>query len=194
MKLDTIPSRRYSTSYMEPPTISATQMSILDAASKVILEKGGEALTLEAVAEVAGISKGGLLYHYPSKKKLIEAMVMRLIAEVDSRLTQELAKDDDYVAAYIRASFGASAEWNRISSALIAAVTNDRDLMKPLQARFFRMQEEISSATHVPEFGTIVRLALDGLWMSDLFGFAPPSPELREKIFAYLLEMADTTN
>jgi AcrR family transcriptional regulator len=169
-------------------------MSILDAASKVILEKGGEALTLEAVAEVAGISKGGLLYHYPSKKKLIEAMVMRLIAEVDSRLTQELAKDDDYVAAYIRASFGASAEWNRISSALIAAVTNDRDLMKPLQARFFRMQEEISSATHVPEFGTIVRLALDGLWMSDLFGFAPPSPELREKIFAYLLEMADTTN
>ena len=179
---------------MEPKnTPSATQVSILDAASKVILEKGGEALTLDAVAEVAGISKGGLLYHYPSKKKLIEAMVMRLIVEVDSRLEQELANNGgNYVAAYIRASFGASAEWNRVSSALIAAVTNDHDLMKPLQARFLRMQEEISSATRAPELGTIIRLALDGLWMSDLFGFAPPSPELREKILTFLLEIADT--
>ncbi|MHC1773746.1 MAG: hypothetical protein AB9907_18805 [Flexilinea sp.] len=27
-----------------------------------------------------------------------------------------------------------------------------------------------------------MRLALDGLWISDLFGFAPPSPELRVKM------------
>jgi AcrR family transcriptional regulator len=174
-------------------TLSATRIAILDAASRVILEKGGEALTLDAVAEQAGISKGGLLYHYPSKKKLIEAMVMRLIAEVDQRLAQELANNGgNYVTAYVRASFGASAESIRISSALIAAVTNDRDLMKPLQARFYRMQEEISAATSSPEQGTIIRLAMDGLWMSDLFGFAPPAPELREKALHYLLAIIAT--
>ena len=75
---------------------------------------------------------------------------------------------------------------------MIAAVTNDRDLMKPLQARFYRMQEEIAAATPNPEQGTIIRLAMDGLWMSDLFGFAPPAPELREKALHYLLEIIAT--
>ena len=53
----------------------------------------------------AGISKGGLLYHYPSKKKLIEAMVMRLIAEVDQRLAQELANSGGNYVTALRAGF-----------------------------------------------------------------------------------------
>ncbi len=46
---------------------SAKRLLILDAASRVVLDKGASALTLESVAEQAGISKGGLLYHFPTK-------------------------------------------------------------------------------------------------------------------------------
>jgi hypothetical protein len=49
------------------------------------------------------------------------------------------------------------------------------------------MQTEIAAAAATPEIGTIIRLALDGLWISDLFGFAPPPPELREKMLGALL-------
>jgi AcrR family transcriptional regulator len=45
---------------------SSRKIEILDAASKIVNQRGIFNLTLEAVAEEAGISKGGLLYHYPS--------------------------------------------------------------------------------------------------------------------------------
>lgn len=188
--LDSIPSRRY-TIYMKQKDISnTTQTTILDAANTVILENGADALTLSAVAETAGISKGGLLYHFPSKKKLIEGMIKRMIAEVDAALENELINNGgDYVKAYIHASFPDDPSRSEISAALFAVVANDMGLIEPLRARFFKMQEEIAAAAISPEIGTILRLALDGLWVSDLFGFAPPSAEMREKMRTALLEI-----
>ena len=39
--------------------------------------KGVAKLTLEAVAKEAGVSKGGLLYHFSNKEALIEGMIVR---------------------------------------------------------------------------------------------------------------------
>jgi AcrR family transcriptional regulator len=168
----------------------STRENILRSANKVILDKGADALTLEAVAEEAGISKGGLLYHFPSKKNLIQGMIESMIAKVDSALEEELVKSGgNYLEAYIRASFKTETEPDQISYALFAAISNDPELIKPLQARFFKMQDEISAAAPSEEIGTIIRLALDGLWISDLFGFAPPSSELRAKMLYTLLEI-----
>jgi AcrR family transcriptional regulator len=170
---------------------SATKIAILDAASKVILGKGVESLTIDAVAQEAGISKGGLFYHFPSKKSLIEGMINRLISEVDAVLEEELVKSGgDFLPAYIRASFMATAEWTKISCALIAAVANDPHLLIPVQKRFSEMQNKITESSQSPEIGTIIRLALDGMWISDLYGFAPPTPEVREKMLITLLEIA----
>jgi hypothetical protein len=36
----------------------------------------------------------------------------------------------------------------------------------------------------------VVRLAADGLWAADLFGLAPPDPELRERINVRLSDLA----
>ena len=48
---------------------------ILAAAVQVALREGVSAMTLEAVAREAGVSKGGLLYHFASKDELIAAML-----------------------------------------------------------------------------------------------------------------------
>ena len=50
---------------------------MLDAAEVVVVRQGIANLTLEAVAAEAGLSKGGLLHHFPNKDRLIEAMVVR---------------------------------------------------------------------------------------------------------------------
>ena len=193
--LDSIPSGRY-TVYMNQRDISlSTKKNILNAANKVILDKGADALTLEAVAKEAGISKGGLLYHFPSKKQLIQGMIESMIARVDFTLQEELVKTGgDYMASYIRASFKTETEPDPISYALFAAISTDPDLIKPLQVRFYKMQNEIAAVAASEEVGTIIRLALDGLWISDLFGFAPPSPELRVKMLDALLKIAQKPN
>ncbi|HRN83289.1 MAG TPA: helix-turn-helix domain-containing protein, partial [Hyphomicrobium sp.] len=40
---------------------------LLDVAARLCLKNGLHGLTLDAVAKEAGVSKGGLLHHFPSK-------------------------------------------------------------------------------------------------------------------------------
>ena len=46
-------------------------------------------LSLDAVARRAGLSKGGLLYTFPTKAKLLEALVEQHVAEFDESLRKE---------------------------------------------------------------------------------------------------------
>src|ERR1700722_11797421 len=57
---------------------------ILDAAEAVVVDKGAAHLTLDAVTERAGISKGGLRYHFESKEALLAALVERQIRRYES--------------------------------------------------------------------------------------------------------------
>lgn len=41
--------------------------AVLDAFESLLIEVGERAATLDAVAGRAGVSKGGLLYHFPNK-------------------------------------------------------------------------------------------------------------------------------
>ncbi|GAA1450173.1 TetR/AcrR family transcriptional regulator [Nesterenkonia lacusekhoensis] len=47
---------------------------ILEAGSRVVQRDGVTALTYESVAQEAGVTKGGLLYHFPSRKALLLAL------------------------------------------------------------------------------------------------------------------------
>ncbi|MFD0884645.1 TetR/AcrR family transcriptional regulator, partial [Streptosporangium algeriense] len=59
---------------------------LLDAAAEVLLTEGAGSLTLEAVARRAGVSKGGLFYHFPTKQALVAGMVERLVGAFDAAL------------------------------------------------------------------------------------------------------------
>ena len=51
--------------------------ALLDAAEAVVARQGVANLTFDAVAAEAGMSKGGLLHHFRSKDRLVEALVAR---------------------------------------------------------------------------------------------------------------------
>ena len=56
-----------------------TRARIRVAAAKVIERDGAGHLTLEKVAAQADLSKGGLLYHYPSKDALLQGLLDHLL-------------------------------------------------------------------------------------------------------------------
>ena len=60
--------------------MTTSRERILDAYADVLTDEGECHATLEAVAARAGVSKGGLLYHFPSKDQLAEALCDRLVA------------------------------------------------------------------------------------------------------------------
>src|SRR5262245_6342649 len=61
---------------MERTTVKL-QDTILDATETVVARQGVASLTLDAVAAEARMSKGGLLHYFPSKDRLVEALVSR---------------------------------------------------------------------------------------------------------------------
>jgi AcrR family transcriptional regulator len=167
---------------------NSTRDAILDAANRVLTAKGAEGFTLEAVAAEAAVSKGGLLYHFPSKKSLVEGLIARSVAKVDAALREELDKSGgDYLTAYIKASFRTAVEPEQVSRAIFAAVTGDPEILEPLRKRFERLQEELAAAAPSEELGTLLRLCLDGLWYAEMYRFAPPPKELRERLKETLL-------
>src|SRR3954471_16318681 len=79
--------------------------ALLDAAEALLAEQGAQGLTLAAVADRAGVSKGGLLYHFASKEALISGMIERLVEDFDALV--EAQRQDSYTKAYLEATIAA---------------------------------------------------------------------------------------
>ncbi|QIK71994.1 TetR/AcrR family transcriptional regulator [Propioniciclava coleopterorum] len=58
---------------------------VLDSFETILTTEGERAATLDAVAAHAGVSKGGLLYHFPNREALAAGLLERLrsLADVD---------------------------------------------------------------------------------------------------------------
>ena len=163
-----------------------TKTRILDAAEEVVLRDGVARLTLEAAAAEAGLSKGGVLYHFPTRDALVAGMVAKIIDEFDRDIEQRLEGDPGpgaFTRAYIGATMQPSAprpdREDRLGAALIAAAAAQPDLLAPLQEAADRWQHRLEHDGLDPTVATLLRLACDGLWMCDLFGLAAPTASRR---------------
>ena len=160
-----------------------------DAAEEVELRDGVARLTLDAAAAQAGLSKGGVLYHFPTRDSLVAGMVTAIIDEFDRDIDRRLEVDREpgcFTRAYVGATMEPSASRpdreDRLGAALIAAAAAQPELLVPLQEAADRWQDRLERDGLDPTTATILRLACDGLWMCDLFGLAPPKAARRATI------------
>src|SRR5580704_14136356 len=68
-----------------------TRSRIIAAAEEVVLRDGVAHLTLEATAAEVGLSKGGVLYHFPTRDALVLGMVSTIIDDFDGDIEAEMA-------------------------------------------------------------------------------------------------------
>ncbi|MBW8284343.1 MAG: TetR/AcrR family transcriptional regulator, partial [Rhizobium sp.] len=103
--------------------------ALLDCAATLAVENGLSAVTLQAVADAAGVTKGGLLHHFASKQILVEAVFAGLLAELGREIDGYMTADDEaygrFTRAYVRAAFadhelGLRSPWAALSVSLIA--------------------------------------------------------------------------
>lgn len=170
--------------------------ALVRAAATVVAERGYSALTLDAVGAEIGVSKGGVLYHFPTKEALVAALLEELTAGFDADQSAAHAADPASPGAWTRAFVSASFDPQQDEPAqapavgLLAAVAHDPSLLAPLQAHYDDWVERLAEDGLPGVDAHVVRLAADGLWAADLFGLAPPDPELRARIRVRLLELA----
>jgi AcrR family transcriptional regulator len=93
---------------------------VLDLAEAIVREHGPTALTIDAVAKAAGITKGGVQYCFGSKDQLIDKMYERWTNDFEAKITAIAGENPDpatAMRAYLSAGQGEVDEksWSRSS-------------------------------------------------------------------------------
>lgn len=168
---------------------------LLDAAEDLVSAQGATNLTLDAVAKAAGVSKGGLLYHFPTKDALLQAMVDRHLEEVDRRVAALVAGGGRYatnpVLAYVHALLETIPAKRAVGAALLAASATNPALMQPCRQHYARSLERLGALPCGFERAATVLLAVDGLLLTELIRMSPFTPEQRERVVAALVKLAE---
>ncbi|MFO6445935.1 TetR/AcrR family transcriptional regulator [Erythrobacter sp. NE805] len=168
--------------------------AVLDAAETLVLETGAAHLTMDAVALRAGVSKGGVLHHFPTKRDLIGAMLDRLLAvfEGDAEIIERIAGRDlkPQLHAWIRLTETPDPKVERMAAALLSAVANEPDLLSPFGVM---MQQRLAQHGAHPDYPKVlaIRTALDGYWLCNAIGLKLFAENEKAAFFAALHAMVD---
>ncbi|WP_271396317.1 TetR/AcrR family transcriptional regulator [Neomicrococcus lactis] len=167
--------------------------TILQAALSVVETDGVTAVTYESVAAASGLTKGGLLYHFPSRDAMILALHEYQAQHWDDEMIDALGKDldeasqDERLAAYARVS-ARSATGPELLLLMLEAST-DSELSKPWKrviTRWIPNPANIDPTDPRALQKMVAYLAADGLWLSESVGAVPLPHELRAALAEHL--------
>jgi AcrR family transcriptional regulator len=169
-----------------------TRVVLLDAAETIISRDGVASLTLEAVAQEAGVSKGGLLYHFSGKRALIAGLLSHQMETFQERLDAELEREPDAPGRRLRAFIRASAQTQpnpNYSAGLIASIATDPTLLDLVRRKRETWREWTHDDGIDPTTATLVHLSLDGWRLWRTFQLVPDSSHLPESVVERLLDL-----
>lgn len=147
------------------PPPPAARAKLLDAFSRLLVAHGERSATLDAVAAEAGVSKGGLLYHFKSREALVTGLSERLRELGAEDAAAMRAAPEGAAAYYVRTSNYFGSEFDRVVIA-ISRLGQDAgpvafDAMRELQdAWMASLVEQVGD----PAVARAVMLMGDGLY------------------------------
>ncbi len=174
---------------------AATRRSVLAAAAEIVVRHGASHLTLDAVAERCGLSKGGLLHHFSTKDSLITAMIEDVAGQFESDLQRNMQGEHgpgSFARAFLRACVdrdGIVTRTIKVSAGIVAAVAINAQLLAPLRTRYAAWSERLEDDGIDPAIAELVRSAADGLWLGSVLELGSTSAALRKRMFAKLIEL-----
>lgn len=156
---------------------------LLDAVEQELLEHGLNGVTLERVAERAGVSKGGLLYHFPSKASLFDGLFDRLADLVAGAVAAAPLDPEGAVRWYIDTSIRPSDQETSLYRALTALIRSSDDLGNDRLRRCFDdYAAPVGAAVADPVLVEQIRLVGDGLFLTRVLGVGRTDADVLERI------------
>lgn len=180
----------------------ATRAKLLEAAVRVLVRHGYAGAATTRIVEEAGVSRGAMLHHFPTKAQLMQAVLEHVLAVRERAFHDALAQadDEDPVSRVIDAFWGAvGAEeafvpWIELTVAartdpalhdVLANATGDlQRVIRDNFERQFEIDGDSPFAQIAPALGTAL---LQGLAMRDL---VDPEPGRSERILAVVKGIA----
>ena len=146
---------------------------VLDAYTAHVVTSGPEAVTLEAVARGAGVSKGGLLYHFPSKDALLGGLLDRARALNDGDVVRARESPEGIARYYLRTSVddpAAGSELYRLMIALYKLSTTEPRAAATTRECMATWQTALTEELGDPLTAQLVAVVGDGIYLRAVVG------------------------
>ena len=154
---------------------------VLDAYETLLIDQGPGSATLDAVAAAAGVSKGGLLYHFASKDALVAGLLDRLRERGDIDGRNLRSAPEGAVDYHLRTSTPGNSEVGGLARTYLAVLrladgTTTGQLVRDALAAvdadaYSALTEELGD----PVLAWIAQLVGDGLYLRTLTGTPLPA-------------------
>ncbi len=174
-------------------TAANTRQRILETAVRIVDTKGARHLTLDAVAAEAGLSKGGVLYHYPSKRALLEGMLRFVLDSFENSLQRHKASggvtESPLVAHMALTEEEEQPRTESMALAIIAAAAEDPSLLEAAREKIAELLKDITNDNGDGQLAQILFFALEGLRFFGMLRLLPDQFD-REGMFSRLVQLA----
>jgi AcrR family transcriptional regulator len=172
-----------------------TRERLIDAAVQTIHAVGAANLTLDAVAKEAGVSKGGLLHHFPSKDALMEAVLRYFFVAFQQSVQQHYENEKNaagrWARAYVRATFTEHALPLELNTMLFSLMGENSILMALIKEDFAYWQVRLLNDGLPPARATIIRQAADSYWIERLLQVESENQPTRQSLLDELLRLTE---
>lgn len=177
---------------------SSARDRVLNAAEARLLAMGPGGLVLDAVAADAGVSKGGLLYHFANKEALVAGLCDRMLERFDLELAALREHEGGGPGAFVRAYLASTvtAEGKpadnsaQLMAGLLAVLGRDSGHLAAVRDRFAAWHQALLDDGLDDTTATVIRLAADGLWLSALLGLPQLEGDLGPRTVCALQALA----
>ncbi len=180
-----------TTAYNRPKQPEQVRRALLEAAVALAEEQGLGGITVQAVADRAGVTKGGLFHHFTNKQVLIDAVFDFMLEQMEESLDRLIAEDEGghgcFTRAYVVSTFECCSQALSGQALTISMVTDPalrRRWGQWINERLIRHADTDSD----PRL-RVVRLAADGYWFARVLHDGDHGPETPEALQARLIAM-----
>ncbi|MGF0313463.1 TetR/AcrR family transcriptional regulator [Rhodococcus sp. IEGM1428] len=160
---------------------------ILAAAARLVQREGIAAVRYDSIAAESGITKGGLVYHFPSREELITALHEYLAAQWDQAVAAATGKPADQATeterleGYVRAATQGATR-AELLFLLEGSTTSDHAAAWDAALTRWVPPAPTTVTDAVTAEAFVTRLAADGLWMYEALASSPLTPDFRRQI------------
>ncbi|MFD3612001.1 TetR/AcrR family transcriptional regulator [Streptomyces atroolivaceus] len=167
---------------------TSKRTQILEAATRVVEREGVKSVTFDSVAAEAGLTKGGLLYHFASRDELVQAIHQHLAGQWEAEIAAAAGKPADEatpterLTAYTRVSTQGA---TRAELLFMLEGSTTPGHAAPWDAVMERWAPPLTAADAEDPAALdrfIARLAADGLWLYESLTADRLTPQLRRAL------------
>lgn len=174
---------------------SSNRDALLDALEAVMTEGGVHHVTLDDVAARAGVTKGGLIYHFKSKEALLLGLVNRMRARLEAHCVHPDADPQQSVKKFLISridyAFHLSEREKKLMASLLVAASTYPSLLGPVQHMYDSGVKNLAQVHDRAGVALSVWTTLDGFVLLEMLNIRHFSEQEKQQMQSALVALVE---